>query len=151
MARRKMVQRPFLPTSSPFRLPELQRMIEVMRHCMRRVVGISISLPGALHTVASQHISTLHNTSGRHILRYVPAQVKHHLFAACFLSRRSTQFRCCTRLNFDPRHSLVDVSEQIVARLVDDLCQANIYVTQRSLGQESVINKVTHRHREVSV
>ena len=47
---------------------------------MRRVVGISICLPGALHTVASQHISTLHNTSGRHILRYVPAQVKHQVF-----------------------------------------------------------------------
>jgi hypothetical protein len=47
---------------------------------MWRVFGISVPLPVALHTVASQHISTLHNTSGTHILRYVPAQVKHHLF-----------------------------------------------------------------------
>jgi hypothetical protein len=56
---------------------------------MWRVFGISMSLPGALHTVASQHISTLHNTSGRHILRYRPAQVKHHLGAACFFDRRA--------------------------------------------------------------
>jgi hypothetical protein len=47
---------------------------------MWRDFGISLPLPVALHTVASQHISTLHNTSGTHILRYVPAQVKHHPF-----------------------------------------------------------------------
>ena len=51
---------------------------------MRRVVRHSESLPGALHTVASQHISTLHNTSGTHILRYVPAQVKHPTFRDMF-------------------------------------------------------------------
>jgi hypothetical protein len=59
---------------------------------MRRVVGIPMSLPGALHTVASQHISTLHNASGTHILRYAPAQVKHHLFATSFFGPRATRF-----------------------------------------------------------
>ena len=102
MARLKVVHRPFLPTSSPFRLPELQRLIEVMRHCMRRVVGIPMSLPGALHTVASQHISTLHNTSGTHILRYVPSQVKHHLFATRFLALRATRFFAHTHVHFGP-------------------------------------------------
>jgi hypothetical protein len=92
MTRLKVDQRPFLHTSSPFRLPELQRLIEVMGHCMRRVFGISKPLPVALHTVASQHILTLHNTSGTHILGYVPAQVKHHLIAASFFELRAPQF-----------------------------------------------------------
>jgi len=59
---------------------------------MRRVVGIPMSLPGALHTVASQHISTLHNASGRHILRYAPAQVKHHLVATSYFALYATRF-----------------------------------------------------------
>ena len=68
---------------------------------MRRVVGIPMSLPGALHTVASQHISTLHNASGTHILRYAPAQVKHHLFATSFLALYATRFVGRRRVHFD--------------------------------------------------
>ena len=82
--RMKLVHRPFRHTSSPFRLPEVQRLIEVMRHCMWRVSGIPTPLSGALHTVASQHMTTLHNASGRHILCCQPAQVKYPLFAAHF-------------------------------------------------------------------
>ena len=103
MTRLKVGQRPFLHTSSPFRLPESQRLIEVMRHCMRRVVGIPMSLPGALHTDASQHISTLHNASGTHILRYAHAQVKHPLFATCFVALHTTQFPGRRRVRFDRR------------------------------------------------
>ena len=51
---------------------------------MWRVFGIPTPLSGALHTVWSQHITTLHNTSGRHILCCQPAQVKYPLFAAHF-------------------------------------------------------------------
>jgi hypothetical protein len=58
---------------------------------MWRVSGIPTSLPGALHTVALQHISTLHNASGRHILCCIPAQVKHPLFSTKFFAlNRST-------------------------------------------------------------
>jgi len=48
---------------------------------MWRVSGIPTPLSGALHTVASQHMTTLHNASGRHILCCEPAQVKYPLFA----------------------------------------------------------------------
>jgi len=70
---------------------------------MRRVVGIPMSLPGALHTVASQHMSTLHNASGTHILRYAPAQVKHHLFATSLLVLHATRFSGRRRAHFDRR------------------------------------------------
>lgn len=73
---------------------------------MRRVFGISLPLPVALHTVASQHISTLHNTSGTHILRYVPAQVKHHLVAASFFELRAPQFASRLRVH-DARDPLL--------------------------------------------
>src|ERR1700729_3306638 len=57
-----------------------------MRHCNWRVFGIPTPLCGVLHTVASQHITTLHYALGRHILRCEPAQVKHHFFATEFLA-----------------------------------------------------------------
>jgi hypothetical protein len=70
---------------------------------MWRVFGIATPLPVALHTVASQHISTLHNTPGTHILRYVPAQVKHHLRAGRFLAQRALHIAAQAR-----RHNDVD-------------------------------------------
>jgi hypothetical protein len=73
-----------LHAGSPFRFPELQRVIEVMGHCRSRALGHLTTLPGALHTVASQHISTLHNTSGMHILGVEHAQVKHSLSMSLF-------------------------------------------------------------------
>ena len=51
---------------------------------MWRVFGIPTPLSGALHTVASQHMTTLHNASGMHILCCEPAQVKYPLFATHF-------------------------------------------------------------------
>jgi hypothetical protein len=64
---------------------------------MWRVFGIATPLPVALHTVASQHISTLHNTPGTHILRYVPAQVKHHLCADRFFALHARHIAASTR------------------------------------------------------
>lgn len=59
---------------------------------MWRVFGIPIPLSGALHTVASQHMTTLHNASGTHILCCEPAQVKYPLFAAHFCAWRNGLF-----------------------------------------------------------
>ena len=56
---------------------------------MWRVFGIPTPLPGALHTVASQHMTTLHNASGTHILCCQPAQVKYPS------SRRTSCCRNC--------------------------------------------------------
>jgi hypothetical protein len=81
---------------------------------MWRVFGISMSLPFALHTVASQHISTLHNTSGTHILRYVPAQVKHHLRATRFFTLHTTHIAVRMRVR-DDRYSRAIWSLQDVA------------------------------------
>jgi hypothetical protein len=52
----------------PFRQPEMQRLIEAVRFRMSRSIGNPTSSPRALHVVSSQHISTLHNTSGTYIL-----------------------------------------------------------------------------------
>jgi hypothetical protein len=68
-------------------------------------LGNPTHLPGALHTVATQHISTLHSASGRYILCYIPAQVKHPPRAttlrgancALFLGSRAR----CASLQFD--------------------------------------------------
>jgi hypothetical protein len=68
---------------------------------MWRVFGIPTPLSGALHTVASQHMTTLHNASGTHILCCEPAQVKYPLFATHFCARRSElifQIACALRV-----------------------------------------------------
>jgi hypothetical protein len=148
MARLKVVHRPFLPTSGPFRLPELQRLIEVMRHCMRRVVGIPMSLPGALHTVASQHISTLHNTSGTHILRYVPSQVKHHLFATCFFAVRATPFFCRPRLEFGSRRVMRTMCRGARVAFCRGVSEECVFrATRRSNHDESVACRPDFHHR----
>jgi hypothetical protein len=73
----------------------------VMRHCMWRVFGIPTPLSGALHTVASQHMTTLHNASGMHILCCEPAQVKYPLFATHFCATNHApifQIACALRV-----------------------------------------------------
>jgi hypothetical protein len=68
---------------------------------MWHVFGIPTPLSGALHTVASQHITTLHNTSGTHIVGGEPAQVKYPLFATHFCAPNHAsifQIACALRV-----------------------------------------------------
>jgi hypothetical protein len=59
--------------------PELRRLIVVMGLLMPRTFDDPTSSPCALQIILSQHISTLPNTSGMHILGGEHAQVKHSL------------------------------------------------------------------------
>jgi hypothetical protein len=59
--------------------PELLRLIDVTGRLMPRTFDDPTSSPCALHIFVSQHISTLPNTSGMHILGGEHAQVKHPL------------------------------------------------------------------------
>src|ERR1700728_182322 len=114
---------------------------------MSRSIGNPTSSPRALHVDSSQHISTLHNTSGRYILGCSDAQVKHPSIARVnsrsrapwsqliFCRRHASNFRVDARFRRRSRCNVLWNSRRLHASInVMDTPQRSVAALRTAYG-----------------